>query len=439
MTAIGAIRRRLLLLASHEQGIAVPTALMAMIVGFGFASVAVLSSVDAQHGTGTDMRTKNAIAAADAGANVALLRLNRFQESLTEATPCVGPSGETQTASGGWCPPTTAETVGSATFTYQVSAFTKSKELSVIATGTAGGVSRRVEVGLHSLDGKNVFADEHVIGQEGIELNGDADIRTDIGTNGSVTTNGSTTICGNVRHGKGKTAPEPDCEGEVTEGNMELPPVTPPEDIATNNSNCRLAATCANPSEVDTYSKKRSSTNPWNSVKRTINVASNASLTMSGSTYLVCGLYIDNGTVIMAAGANVHIFIDTPEDCGLAPGTNQVEITGNANIVATGYKPSEGKFEVPNIFLLGSGGVKLCGNSGTNELILYAPYGAIEMCGNATWIGMIGGKSLTMGGTPTIESDPGMTPPDITIKSLWERTHYVECTGTQVSPPNAYC
>jgi hypothetical protein len=270
-------------------------------------------------------------------------------------------------------------------------------------------------------------------------LNGTPDIRTDIGTNGSVTSIGSGTICGNIRHGNGKSAPQPDCDGEISEGNEELPKVIPPETIATNNADCRLALTCANKSEVDTYSKKRSSTNPWDSTYRTINVASNATLTMGGNDYFVCGLDIQNGTVIMAAGAKVRIFVDTPEDCGLAPGTNQVEITGNANIVATGYKPTEGRFEVPNIFLLGSGGVKLCGNSGTNELILYAPQSEIEMCGTADWIGMIGGKSLHMHGTPTIESDPGMAPPNITLSSLWERTHYVECTGAGVSPPNAYC
>lgn len=439
MAMIGALRHRLLPLLRSERGIALPTAIFAMLASFGLASAAVLSSVDAQRGTRRDQDSKSAIAAADAGASVALLRLNRFQSSLTDATPCVGPAGESQTASGGWCPATPAESVGGVTFSYQVSAFKKGSELSVVATGAAGTVSRRVEVGLVSYNGKNVFADERVIGQDGITLEGTPDIRTDIGTNGNVELIGSGTICGNIRHGVGKTAPKPDCDGEVSEGNKSLPAVTPPEGISTNNSNCRLAADCANSSEVDTYTKKRSSTDPWDSVKKNINVAQNASLTMGGGDYFVCGLFVGPGQLIMAAGAHVRIFVDTPENCGLAAGATQVEVSANANIVSTGYKPSEGHYEVPGIYMLGSGAVKLNGNSGTNELVLYAPSSAVEMGGNATWIGMIAGKTLQLHGTPRIESDPNMTPPDITLQSLWERTHYVECTGAGVSPPNAYC
>jgi hypothetical protein len=439
MDPVVAIRQRLVQLIRSEHGMALPTALFAMIASMALAGVAVLSSVDAQQGTKRDRDSKSAIAAADAGAGVALLRLNRFQSSLTTSTPCIGPSGEAQTPSGGWCPATSPESVGESTFSYMVSEFKQDSELSVVAVGTAAGVSRRVEVGLVSYSGENVFADEHLIGQDNIVLEGTPDIRTDIGTNGDIESVGSGTICGNVRHGKGKSAPEPDCDGEVDEGNKDLPPIEAPENIATQNSNCRLVPNCSNVSEVDTYTKNRTSTNPWSAGARTVNVAQNASLTLGGNDYFVCGLYINNGQVIMAATAHVRIFVDTPEHCGLAPDATQVEITGNANIVSTGYKPSEGNYAVPGIYLLGTGAVKLCGGSGTNELVLYAPESDVEMCGNATWIGMIAGKSLRMHGTPTVESDPGMAPPDIFFSSLWERTRFVECTGASASPPDASC
>ena len=124
---------------------------------------------------------------------------------------------------------------------------------------TSGSVSRRVDVGLVSSNGKNVFADEKFIGQDNIELKGSVNIRTDIGTNGSVTLvneNGKNAIiCGNVRHGLGKEAPTPDCNGTKSESEKNLPAITPPSNIATVNSNCRLAVTCTNKSEVDTYTK----------------------------------------------------------------------------------------------------------------------------------------------------------------------------------------
>ena len=68
------LRRHLRTLARSESGMALPTAIFAMVASMGFAGVAVMSSVNAQHGTHRDHDSKNAIAAADAGADVALLR-----------------------------------------------------------------------------------------------------------------------------------------------------------------------------------------------------------------------------------------------------------------------------------------------------------------------------------------------------------------------------
>lgn len=431
---------------------ALPTAVFAMLASFALASAAVLSSVNAQQGTRRDSSSKSAIAAADAGAGLALLRLNRFQETLSPTKPCIGPAGEAQTASGGWCPATSPESVGGATFSYMVSAYKAGGGLSVVAVGTAGTVSRRVNVNLTSYNNKEIFLTERLIGQEGIELGGTSDIHTDIGTNGGIEGNANSTICGNVRHGTGKTAIEPDApptcpiQGKVSEGNKALPPVVLPENIATNNSNCRLEATppkgC---SGTDTYSKKqRTSTKPWDSVHRNINIDSSSSLTMGGENYFICGLFIENGQLIMPAGAHVRIYIDTPEHCGLSAGAVQMKITGNASIVSSAYKPSEGNYSVPGIYVLGSPtiptSVILEGTAGNeNELMLYAPYSDISIGGSANWIGMFAGKSVRMQGTPRIESNPNMTQPDLVYKSLLERTRYVECTGATASPPDANC
>lgn len=446
MPRFGRLRARFRLLLASESGMALPTAIFAMVASMALAGAAVLSSVNVQQGSARDHDSKEAIAAADAGSGVALLRLNRFLDNLSPATPCVGPAGEALVvAADGWCPATAIESVGGATFTYRVSPYAESGVYTVVATGTSGTVSRRVEVGLVSYAGRNVFADEKLIGQDGFTLEGTPDIRTDIGTNGNVESNGSGTICGNIRVGTGEQDDEtadPDCDGEVTEGDKNLPEVSPPEDIATNNSNCRLSWTCKGPKpleEVDTYSKKRSSTKPWNAATRTLEVSSNATLTMSGFDYFVCKLIVQNGQVIMAAGSNVRIFVDKPENCGLSPGAVQVEITGNANIVSTGYNPSQGTFEVPGIYVLGESTVRLEGNSGTNEMVLYAPDSDIEMGGNATWKGMFAGKSVRMHGTPRIESDPSIKEPDITYATLLERTHYVECTGGTGATPDASC
>ena len=85
------MRDRVRALVRSERGIALPVALLATFASLGLASAAVMSSVNAQQGTSRDSSSKNAIAAADAGASVALMRLNRYTSALSSSTPCLEP------------------------------------------------------------------------------------------------------------------------------------------------------------------------------------------------------------------------------------------------------------------------------------------------------------------------------------------------------------
>jgi hypothetical protein len=434
-------------LRGSERGIAVPTALMALIASFALASVAVMSTVDVQQGTHRDHDSKEAIAAADAGANIALLRLNRFLPYLSTEHPCVGPNGEYQTPSGGWCPSGATERVGAATYSYMVSEYGANQEVTVVAVGTSGTVSRRVSVALKTYSGKNVFANEKVVGQGNITLEGNPRIETDIGTNGSIKgENGNATICGNDRHGTGEEAPTPSCEGETSEGNQNLPAITPPANLATENDDCRVAETCtgAKAGQVDPYSAKVTSTNPWapaatGASAGAINVASQKTLTLGGSVYFVCELNIQ-GKLYIPAGAHPQIYVDTPEHCKLKSGARQVYLGAGAVIESDSYNPSQGKYEIPEIYVLGNGEVVLVGTpKTTNEVMIYAPESHIDLGGNATWNGMLAGDTIKIHGNPVIVSDPNVKPPEITLAGNFERTRYVECTGSTGSPPDANC
>jgi hypothetical protein len=468
MPATGRLRHRLLLMRS-ERGMALPTALFAMIASFALASAAVMSSVNAQQGTSRDHNSKEAIAAADAGAGVALLRLNRFEKKLSASNRCVGPGGEEQqeTSPGsGWCPATSPESVGGATFYYMVSAYKTSGEMSVVAIGAAGGVSRRINVKLAAHKGEKVFEADQLIGESGIELKGGDVLNTDIGTNGSVvltSENGkSGVICGDIRKGVGEAAPTPNppptCpeQGTVTEGNQTLPPVVPPENIATVNSNNRLAR-CISPNtpsecETDPYQgskeKERTETIPWDATHRFINVPKNTSLTLGGKDYFVCGLFVE-GTLIMASSSEVRIFFDTPEHCGLSAGATQIKIGGSGNIQSTALQSSACAAEakeckVPGLYVMGSPtiptSVDLGGNVGsTNEVMLYAPYSEVTIHGNVTWVGMFAGKTVKISGNATIKADARIPLPEEFFPGLLERTRYVECTGAAASPPDASC
>jgi hypothetical protein len=386
-----------------------------------------------------------------------MLRLNRYLPSMTlsGAPTCVSTSGLGQTPTNGWCPKTAPEKIGAAEVSYQVSAYGASKEVQVVAWGTSGGVTRRVNVGLKAIDGKNVFAEEKVIGEEGIEFNGSAaEIYTDMGTNGEITSSGNShpTLCGSGRHGIGKGAVPPlSCGGVESEGNMVLPPVVAPAEV--EKDNCRLLQTApAGCSGTDVYvaknNAKRSETVPWYATKKELSLDNNAALTLGGHNYLVCKLFVEGGRLYMPFNTEVNIYIDTPQHCGLPAGSVQFAVMNNGEILSTAFNPSQASYAIPNIYLLGESKVYLKGNPSnvspekgvtSNEIMIYGPQSTIEFDGSATWKGMVAARKVIVKGNGRIESSSKFKLPEKNVQPLFERTHYVECAGSGSSVPNTNC
>src|SRR2546423_15656318 len=93
MTMLRRLRRRVRGLARSEAGFALPTALFATVASFALASAALFASVGVQQGSANDSNRKLAIAAGDAGANIALFRLNKMQGQLASQTPGMAGGG----------------------------------------------------------------------------------------------------------------------------------------------------------------------------------------------------------------------------------------------------------------------------------------------------------------------------------------------------------
>lgn len=447
----------------NERGMAVATALVAMTVAFSFASAAVVYSVNTQHGTVRDHDSKEAIAAADAGANVALMRMNQFSKAVSTATPCVGISGSllvvAKTEADGWCPQLTG-TVGKATYSYRIGPTSTTCSIStscVVAVGTSNGVSRRVEVTLGTSTVGGAFSNAGVLGQEDITLENNANIRVGVGTNGNVKLSNGSSICGDIRRGVGKKLTfennSSQCSGYVkTEGNETLPPVSSfmPTDIATNNSDKRLVkcASTNNPVECqfDSYTKSWETKVPWNATTRTIEPAQNSTLTLSGGDYFICRLVLGNNAhLIMGATATVRIFFDTPENCGAKVGEiyEPIVVQNNADITSSGYQPSAGKYAVPGLYVTGSTSIttriKFENNSGSNQFVLYAPNSELFFENNATYKGAIAGKKVKFSNHAKVEQDDGFEAPQLGGSTIFARQSYVECTGATAAPPNANC
>lgn len=456
MVGTDKLRLRLRLLARSEEGMALPFALLAMIAATALASAAVLSSVNVQQGSHRDSASKSAIAAADAGASVALMRLNRYAGVLNSAatTNCLGVSAaNTLVVTGavnGWCP-AIGGTVGSSTYSYQVSAMFAGSTMHIVSTGTASGVSRRVDVAVSAESIDEILKEEGLIGKDDINVTGNPHIRVSVGTNGEIDTSGkSWEICGNARHGVGKDGPPTDdlgCGGEEVEQEVNLPPVSSfmPPGIQTENDDKRLVR-CTSKGvpaycEQDYYDKKRSATSPYDPNTFRVNL-SGGELTLGGGDYWLCQLTLSgNSHLTMAREAHVRIFFNTPKECELSSSEPQISVTGSSNITATGYEPKLGVFDMPGFYLLGgpTSSVVMHGNTGANQMMLYGPETDMTVEGNATYKGVIVGRTLNIPGDATFEQDPGYEPEKIGSTTLYSRESYVECSGLATVVPTENC
>lgn len=459
MASIERIRLLIRKLRRDESGMAVATALIAMTVAFTFASAAVVYSVNTQHGTIRDHDTKEAIAAADAGANVALMRLNQFSKAVSASNPCVGLSGATlvvaRAEADGWCSQLTG-TVGKATYSYRVGPSTTAcagATSCVAAVGTSNGVSRRVEVTLDTSTVGGPFSRAGVIGQEDIVLENNAEIRVGVGTNGNVTLSNGASICGDIRSGVGKKITfennSSQCSNYVkSEGNEALPPVSSfmPTNIATENKDYRLVKCTRTEFPVgcqsDSYTKTWESNVPWNPTTRTIEPAQNSTVTLSGGDYFICRLNLGNNAhLIMGATTPIRIFFDTPENCEMRANEAQITVENNADITSSAYQL--GRFEVPGLYLMGSTTIPtkavFSNNGGVNQFVIYAPNTNVYLENNATYKGAIAGKTVYLGNHAKVEQDEGFKPPALGGSLFFTRQSYVECTGATATPPNANC
>lgn len=449
-------------LRRNERGMALPTALFTMIAAVGLASAGVMASVDAQRGTARDSSSKQAIAAADAGANAALLRLNRYASALTVSTPCLGVSNGTLAlttkSADGWCPAVTG-TVGNSSYSYRVTP--AGSAMSVVSTGTASTVSRKIDVTFTPSTVGSILEKEGLIGIEDMNITGSAEIHVGLGTNGNVNTTGNAELCGNVRHGVGKdwynTGSASQCQGYgELEAEVTLPPVSSfmPADIATNNSDYRLALCTKKTTtervpagcEEDSFTgATRTSTVPWNPTTRTISMTdSKSSLTLTGGDYWICKLELNGGQLIMGEKAPVRIFFDTPENCGISSGGSQININGGSTISATGFNEDLQIYEMPGFYLTGSTSrtttVNINGNTkDKDEMVMYGPNTTFNINGNMTYIGAIAGKKVNINGNATITQPKGYKPPEIGGATIYSRQSYIECTIAVSSPPNAGC
>ena len=164
--------------------------------------------------------------------------------------------------------------MGNATFTYQQSQAVSStgapQGTIIVATGTSGDVTRRIQLSVTPESGASIFAEEGLASGDFLNLQGNPTIYTHSGANGNITFAGSAAICGVTAHGVGDTVSGTNtCPGyPTTEGDKSIPSLSEAFrlQLLTTNRNCQIARTC---SPAASYNKNGEY---WDPVARAIEI-----------------------------------------------------------------------------------------------------------------------------------------------------------------------
>jgi hypothetical protein len=454
-------------LARSEDGFSVPITLITIIIGLGLASAAIMASIAAQTGSVRDEQSKDALAAADAASQLAVYRQDKIV--TTEAAKCVVvqagalvPSGTLGTD--GWCPEVDSTAVDGlptgTSFRYRVQPWTVvgttqtgiKRQLQIVAVGTSGDVSRRIDVTASAKTGQGIFAGDGAVGQDRVDITGSADVgntgnTTNVGTGGDVVLSGSASLCGNAYHGVGHSVQTSGSAGQCpgygsydTQVNL---PAVDPGDSWTNNSDSRICTLDPGPpGNQCSITGDTSKAVSWDPNTRALSLKGNGTLSLGGTApYSLCSLDMSSGSkLIVSNTAGVTIYFASPEQCraignqmSLQNPALQLRMQGNPRLTSTGQDPAAlkllfvGSDSIPSsIYMRGNPSAN---SSDPNTFTIYAPKTDVTLDGSATYTGAVAGKTLTVEGDATLLQKDSATNSDIPVVTSFTRERYVECSG----------
>lgn len=457
----GRIRRRF----ASEGGFAVPSVLLMTVAAMGIASVGVMASIQGQTGTVRDQGSKTALAVAESGIDQALLHYNRG------VAPCV-PAIE-----GDWCGPVSGMSVNGGAVAYwarlasgeECGVGNEVECVEIVAQGTADGVTRRVDVFASTVTteesiGGGPFASAGVLSLDTMSLDSNSKIHTGTATNGDIELKSNAKQCGQASVGIGKKMTtssnagyysDSQCKTKystVLQQELTLPPVNQ-GDAATNNDNARFFAldTVSGNKADACWGGKNANGQTTSACKaRELRVDNNSAVTLGGSVYSFCKLTLrSNSSLFIAAGADVTIYFDSPENCGYGSTVTQLDLQSNSRITSATGDPI-------NIAMLFVGSetiptkIQLNSNTSVNgpceqNFVIYAPRSDIDLDSNSRFCGAVAGKSIHLDSNAEIWSASGsesFTLPGVEIPETaahYTPYRFVECSAVAASPPNAGC
>jgi hypothetical protein len=464
--------RRIVHRLHAEEGFALPTVALIMIAAFALVTVSVMATINTERGTVRDQQTKAAIQLAEAGVNQAVLAYNRLTPGITN--PC-SPVTASPPDANRWCQGPVQQLNGGS-YSYQVQVPPRDAQgrfipgsdgnitLRVVGTGVMGTTTRRVLVNADSLSAQPFSGEFQVRSKGDITLDGNAVIRAGAATNGGIVLNNQSKVCGAVSVGIGRTVSgsggfydDSGCTQPGTYyGNQELNlPLLGA--VPTTNDNARLYAqdpvsgnksnACFDGHDGNVPALPNNQCGP-----RELVVKQNTSVTLGGSTYVLCKLSLNQNTSLTLAvnsdpsgpPKQVRIYFDSPENCGYPSGTVQLDMNSNSRITSNGG----GKADVQLLFVGSTTRqtiVNMSSNTDQNaaceqNFIVYAPLSDVTIKGSSTisgstYCGAVAGNTLHVQSNVSLISgrfDLAIQPP----VPYYQATQFVECRAAAASAPN---
>jgi Tfp pilus assembly protein PilX len=450
---------------STESGFALPIVILAMVAATGFATAMAFLAISTLHGSTRDRSSKSAFSVAESGVADAMLRFN-----MTAApTPCAPVTGSGPDANG-WCGPVDiadAPTGGTVRYWVHPRGVSPSRRcasstacMEIVSIGALGGTSRRIDATASSASGQPLFADAGVKTQDGIQMDSNASIHSGVATNGSMTLSANASQCGPVTVGPGRSLTLTSNAGQYADVNctqpttvtaqapLSLPPVNQ-ADAPSRNDNGRFFAldpVSGNKGDV-CFNGRNADGTSGSCGARELSISHNSALTIGGSVYSLCKLTMSsNSKLYTASGAQVKIYFDSPEACGLPSGSAQLQLDSNTRITTSSTAAS-------SIALLFVGSAtlrtRIQANSNTDanalcqqNFVVYAPLTDITLNSNSTYCGALGGKSLTMNSNAEIFAGTGVggfVLPNTSAYFTFDPAGFVECAAAAATPPNTGC
>ena len=451
-----------------ETGLGLPVAMGVMLVVMILAALTVSQSDQIHRASEHDRGAKRALGPADAGVQRAAWRL--AQTPVVTAGQCVvsSASGDSVVAAlpGGACPAPVATAMGNgSSYTYVVSpelaagatcagetvaagTYTRC----VTATGTAAGVTRRVQTRLRA-QAVPLFPPQGVVGRTSVEFNNSiyfetcpGDVPGIIGTNGQLTTTNSvgfnTSCGGNAQswsHSLAPGAPAPSWGNSTTPNPVPSIPRTQPWTLpaiapwpATNNN-----AAIAGGGGVS-----------WNAGTRTLSLT--GTLTLAAGTYDFCRVTLgNNGRIALAAGAQVKIYVDSPTRTGStcaagggflrAENSNGINFPNGNDAVRTAAARNLHVYVWGNPALEGGptqcgdgqayGSVTMCHAAGMTG-VLYAPNSRVYLGQSIEYVGAIAADRVFFNNSVTFRFPSGLHDGTAGAAGTYTPERWTECRST---------